>query len=545
MRWMWTCGLGLSLGCLAGQLGADEIGWRPAATPSRGSEVAPPTTGAPATGVNIGRPAPLVPSTPAPTAAPRRVESQLQRAFFAPPAFTPLAPIVRGQEGEDGKDKTDDGQDKKTGGDTPPGPEPLFPPRKVEGPPGEFGCERAPTDPSRHFRIVPATEEDIGCFDDPDGRRRPRAFLGRFYFSGEFMLWWLRGGAYPPLITTSPTTVPEIERGRLGPNTTVLFGNEPISQGTFTGGRYTLGFWMDPCKEWAIETTLFHTGERSHRFAVDSAAVPVLARPIQILNLNNIEGRQLFATPATLPGDMLDLRGGVVIDSPTRLWGIEANARRNLADNCKWRVDFLVGYRYLDLAEGLHIAEDVVTFRNIPGVPIFAGDRALVDDRFDTRNHFHGGQLGTTVERRFGRWSLESTFKIALGVNQQTVDVADGMTIIRPDGTSTRVVGGLLALPSNLGSHTRDNFAVVPEVGVKLGFQLLPRVKAYVGYDFLYISSVVRPGDQIDRTIDIGQIPFFANPSPPNTTGTIRPVVPFRTTDFWAHGVNFGLEFKY
>jgi hypothetical protein len=27
--------------------------------------------------------------------------------------------------------------------------------------------------------------------------------------------------------------------------------------------------------------------------------------------------------------------------------------------------------------------------------------------------------------------------------------------------------------------------------------------------------------------------------------GVPRPIVPFHSSDFWAHGVNFGLEFRY
>jgi hypothetical protein len=529
--------LGLSIGVGWDGAGAEEVRWRPIAN---SSSAVNSTTNTTSPAVTIHRPVPMT-TSPQSRQSQRTGETAIRPA--SKPAFIVLTPIVRGQQGDDVKDKksTKDTTDKTE--TLPFAPRPVSP--QVSPSVGDFGCDRPLPELARNCRIVNVRRANDFCVEWPDECCPPRPWWGRFYFSAEYLLWWMRGAAYPPLVTTSPLGVPENDRGRLGPNTEILFGGRTIDHEAFSGGRGTLGFWMDPCKTWAIETTYFQTGERSINFAANSSTFPVLARPIQILNQNNIEGREIFATIPTLPGDILDLRGSIAIEAPTRLWGIEGNVRRNLVDNCRFRVDVLAGYRYVDLQEGLHIREDVLTLRDIPGVPIFANDRAVVTDNFDTRNRFNGGQIGTTLECRWRRWSLEGTFKLALGVNQQTIEVSDGMTIIRPNGTRSDFNGGLLALPSNIGRHTRDEFAVVPEVGVKLGFQLLPRVRAYVGYDFLYVSSVVRPADQVDRSLDIAQIPNFTNNPPPNTTGQVRPIVPFRTTDFWAQGVNFGLEFKY
>ncbi len=62
-----------------------------------------------------------------------------------------------------------------------------------------------------------------------------------------------------------------------------------------------------------------------------------------------------------------------------------------------------------------------------------------------------------------------------------------------------------------------------------------------MGYDFLYWSSVARPGDQIDRTVNSTQIAPRTGPF----TGPARPAFEFKNTDYWAHGVNFGVEFRY
>jgi hypothetical protein len=53
----------------------------------------------------------------------------------------------------------------------------------------------------------------------------------------------------------------------------------------------------------------------------------------------------------------------------------------------------------------------------------------------------------------------------------------------------------------------------------------------------------VRPGDQIDRGLDVTRIPNFGVPA--NPLPQPRPAVPFKETDYWAQGINIGLEFRY
>jgi hypothetical protein len=68
----------------------------------------------------------------------------------------------------------------------------------------------------------------------------------------------------------------------------------------------------------------------------------------------------------------------------------------------------------------------------------------------------------------------------------------------------------------------------------------LPKGSAHVGYNFLYWSRVVRPGNQIDRVINVSQLPTSQGPG--TVTSPFRPVFAFPGTDFWALGVNIGLE---
>jgi hypothetical protein len=59
----------------------------------------------------------------------------------------------------------------------------------------------------------------------------------------------------------------------------------------------------------------------------------------------------------------------------------------------------------------------------------------------------------------------------------------------------------------------------------------------------MYWSSVVRPGDQIDTTINRTQLPSVFAPG--MLVGAPRPGFQFHPTDFWAQGVSFGLELQY
>src|SRR5205823_2362775 len=109
-----------------------------------------------------------------------------------------------------------------------------------------------------------------------------------------------------------------------------------------------------------------------------------------------------------------------------------------------------------------------------------------VADQFTTRNAFYGGQLGARFQIRRGGWNLEVLGKVGLGDSHQSVDV-HGLTVLAAPGQPALAApGGLLALASNGGHFTRDAFAVVPEAGVNLGYQLNPYVRVFAGYTFLY-----------------------------------------------------------
>jgi hypothetical protein len=208
-------------------------------------------------------------------------------------------------------------------------------------------------------------------------------------------------------------------------------------------------------------------------------------------------------------------------------------------------VDWLAGFRYLDLEEGLLISESPrgTVIRN--GVPTKV-DRSSITDRFDTHNKFYGGQLGVRAKKWWGPLDLELQGKVALGATHQVVEIS-GFTSITALGVTSTAPGALLTGPGNLGHHNRDKFAVAPEASVNVGYNFHPNWRVVAGYNLIYWSNVVRPGDQIDRVVNPTTAPaLITGVTPPVTqVGAVRPIFAFNDTDLWIHGFNAGLEFHW
>jgi len=81
------------------------------------------------------------------------------------------------------------------------------------------------------------------------------------------------------------------------------------------------------------------------------------------------------------------------------------------------------------------------------------------------------------------------------------------------------------------GTTPFRSYTTEGEVTLNVGANITDNVSAFVGYNFLWVSDVARPGDQIDRVFD--------------PVGATRPVVPFNQTTFWAQGINFGVQLRY
>jgi hypothetical protein len=373
----------------------------------------------------------------------------------------------------------------------------------------------------------------------------------RLQVSAEYLFWWTRSpNAGPPLLTTSPPNGVNGVPGAV-PGSTVLLSAGDLGDNFRSGMRFGSTYWLDDCASYGFESRIFFTWDRHDQFVATSDQFPNgLFRPFFIANPIVPGGPPFgeFREVVTAPGSTA---GAFIARSNSRFWGGESNYRDNICcrGGCNWmmRADLLAGFRYLNLEESLTMTENVTRLTANPMFPDEGpGTRIINSENFSAKNEFYGGQLGTTVEFRRNRLSLDFRGTVALGDTRQRLEISGTQVrTLAPSGQVLVLPGGLFALPgANIGEFTRDVFSVVPELGLNVGYQVTDHLRAFVGYNFLYWTNVIRPGDQIDRTLDVNLIPRFLNVTAP-TVFPPRPAHNFNDTDFWAQGVNLGLEYRW
>jgi hypothetical protein len=343
----------------------------------------------------------------------------------------------------------------------------------------------------------------------------PPPAASSFWIEADYLLWTVKGDKLPALVST----------GNLGaPGTAVLFGDTPVNDRWRSGGQIKAGYWFDPQHGWGIEGSFFALQDVSTGFNASSNGSSVLARPFFNV-LTGAQDTSIVASPALGSGQ-------IAIGETSRLWGAGFAFRKEVCANCAGRISALVGYRHLRASDDLSI------FTNQQGIFLGAPFTAAATDQFATTNDFNGLDLGLTGELRNGSWSLEWLGKVAVGGNYSAAQINGSTTLAFGGGAAVTSPGGLLALPSNMGKFSLTRFAVVPEVALKLGYQVTPQLRIHAGYDFLFWSNVVRPGGVIDTAVNPSQI---AGP----LVGASRPAPRLDASDFWAHGIDLGAVFTF
>ncbi len=347
------------------------------------------------------------------------------------------------------------------------------------------------------------------------------------WLNADTLVWFLKNGPLPvPLLATgNPADRPP---GALGqPGTHILLGGSGIDYGTFPGIRWSMGKWWGPDQSWALEWGGFWLDTQTFHFQAsgDTAGNPPLYVPVFRAELGR-EGSFIISDPVKV------LTGSVLFDSQSRLWGMEMNGRYKLRQEKTWDVHLLAGFRYLELDESLRFA----AFLRDPLLDI----NSNLYDLVSTKNQFYGMQVGGQAHYRWGRLSADVTGKVAFGYTREFVNIAGAITETGTGVPHPGVFpGGLFTQPTNIGRTSDSDFALVPELAFRVGFEPVQRLQIFVGYTILYWSSVVRPGNQIDRSINqtqqAGGVLF----------GPARPAPLFQRGDFYAHGLNVGLAFRY
>ena len=387
----------------------------------------------------------------------------------------------------------------------------------------------------------------------------------RFYGGVDYLLWWVKDAPLSvPLVTTG--AVSSTHHGFLSnskgtsSDTTILYGAPfGVAQGGngsqrfqgFSGSRVTFGYALGSERRFAVEASGFVLQQQSAGYAAyaDLTGNPIINIPVFNTVSYTPGGRPgglppaEDGLPASLPSDPKRLdgnsgifTGGVKVTNSLQLWGAEATGVISLHRGSSWEVSGLVGARYLDLSEAFNL-----TYESVGISGLYNGSIGAARDAFETRNEFSGGMLGLRGRYASGRLSVDLSGRVAVGVNHQTENVAGGFWATRLNSRSSAGREGVFAQPANEGRTSMNSFAVVPDAQIKIGYALTPRLRATLGYDFLYLSSVLRPGDQISHYVPKGQT--FQQGG--TNTSTTSPARYSETTDFFAHGFSLGLEFRF
>jgi hypothetical protein len=289
----------------------------------------------------------------------------------------------------------------------------------------------------------------------------------------EALLWWAHGKGLP----------------------SVFGGEDPINDPRW-GGRLTAGAWIDGGAVVGLEASYFRLGGQS-------AGADVSARPIVNAAL----------VPAGLTGV-----ASATLDA-TNLSGADAAVRVPVyydPHNPRPRVDLLVGYRWLHYSERLDLREDLAA----------AGATVVVRDQFRVRNNFHGAMLGLGYGGRVGAFTLDVTGRASLGHVWRRASIDGDTTVTTPGAAPVGLAGGVLTQGSNIGGHDEGKWTLIPELEMRLGYDVTSALRLTAGYSLLVLNDFARVGNLIDTT---GQPPAF-NPS----AGVI-----------WVHGLNLGAELRF
>lgn len=370
---------------------------------------------------------------------------------------------------------------------------------------------------------------------------------GRIWLRADYLMWWTNGMRLPALVTTSPQGTPVGQAGVL-PNATVLFGNSTVGTGGRSGYKLSWGAWLDNCCTWGIEGDYFALGEGKGNYNSSfSSGNPIIARPFYDVEVG-AQASELVAYPDVVEGT-------ISVNAKDYFQSTGVALTYNLCggddccdpcvdpcvDSCMpllfcCRTDLLVGYRYYKYSDSVGIRENLRITE--PGSP-YENSLFQIDDSFRARNDFHGSEFGLRTKLYRGRWSLEILTKIALGNTHQVVAI-DGQTIVTSPGLATDIRdGGVFAVRTNKGTYTRDTFTMIPQLGLDLGYQVNEHWRGYLGYNVMYWGAVIHAGEQIDLNVDPRNFPPAQNPALP------FPAFPGKTSSFWAHGLNLGLECRF
>jgi hypothetical protein len=384
-----------------------------------------------------------------------------------------------------------------------PAPEPA--------PPTEFGVGTAVGEPVPAVR--PPMPVSGAPIEVPPGPM--------FWAEADYLFWRAKGGLAPPLVVGVYTSAnPPLPTD---PRMAFPVSDDRINGDVRSGYRLRAGMWLDKPHGTGVEATytdFLHATDQSTFFGNSNV---ILARPF----VDTVQrAPALFQLSSPTGG----LQGVAVVGTTFDSDSFEVNALRRGPAMIGEEMHWVIGLRYWSLDESL----TVETASQAGGL------RVSAFDSFATRNRFFGPQFGGRWHWDRGRLSIDLTAKLAVGAMWEETAIDGGTTAMLPAGTGLDRTGGLLALRTNIGDYDRTKLALIRDTSLSLGYCLTPNVQLRLAYDFIWVSNVLRPGNQIDLGVNPTYLPFSAAP-----TGYPRPWYKADGELFWMHGLSLGLSVQF
>jgi len=388
----------------------------------------------------------------------------------------------------------------------------------------------------------------------PDSGSDSESCSNNMWLNAEYLNWWgKKQNLSVPLVTTGDPNV-LTGGGVLGrPSTQVLFGDQDIPPSNFSGARLSGGFWIEENRDLGFDGSFFILPQvQGNPFQANSNP-PATNTVLTIPYASAVSGNQT-GTLVSFPGA---IGGSIIVSNYTEMLGADASLAFSLVRTSNLEVALLAGARYLNLREDFNLSTNSTIlfpsgagpggFATFFGKNVAAGQTIQTADDFMTDNHFYGGQVGIRGEWNYERFHLTGVGKLGLGGMEEIMNIIgeSNSSVSKPATAPDVPLGGILANINNTGSFARTQFVVIPEVGLTAGFDVTTHLRAMVGYNFMYISDVQRPGNAIDQVVNLATIPtgplFQAN----SLTNPARPTFAFQSSTYWVQGINAGVSIRF
>jgi hypothetical protein len=357
--------------------------------------------------------------------------------------------------------------------------------------------------------------------------------LHQFWGSAEYLLWWTKSAPLPvPIVTTGNAAVgfPSLNTaGAIGsPGTRVLLGGSNLNYDAFSGMRISLGTWLNSEETCGVEASGFFLQNMDFHWSAGSNAAG--SPPLYFPRFNPVAG---FEDAVPIADPLRGFSGGVTATSRLQLWGAEINGVFCMTTQPGLEIQGLAGFRFLNLNESFQI--------NNTTTDLIANTLTSLRDYFGTHNQFYGSQIGVRALCDLNQLTLGATCQLAMGATVQTVNVQGSISQLN----GGIYPGGFFTQSSNIGRTTHTDFGVIPSIDLMAGYKITSHLGIFASFNFLYLNSVVRPGDQMDHSINLTQNAVLDPNGVGKLVGPAQPSPLFNRTDFWALGMNFGFVFSF